>query len=193
MKQTSKMPTNKRRAKTLGGRGRGDHILFHRDADRSGKKQYQVGPGKPPREFQFRPGVSGNPTGIKGKKRSRGPDIKAMLERALSKKTKQGGRDQPITKGAAGIDKLVDDFAAGNHHARRDLISLAGKVGVDLTAGRTAEIERALGTTMPTNDQAMVDDYVRRRSEELQHNDEPATEAGNTADVRSTEQRDRDQ
>jgi hypothetical protein len=47
--------------------------------------EYKVGPGRPPREYQFKPGQSGNPKGAKRKPPSVAPDLKAALERALNK------------------------------------------------------------------------------------------------------------
>jgi hypothetical protein len=50
-----------------------------------------------------------------------------------------------------------------NRYARRDVIALAGKLGVDLAAGHGDAIEKALATTLSADDQALVDDYIRRR------------------------------
>ena len=124
---------------------------------------YRVGPGRPPKEHRFKPGQSGNPKGAK-RKTSLAPDLKAMLQRALNEKVRlqQGEREGIITKAAAGIGKLVDQFAMGDRYARRDLIALAGKLGVDLAAGHGDAIEKALAT-MSADDQALVDDYIRRR------------------------------
>jgi hypothetical protein len=137
---------------------------------RRSDEDYRVGPGRPPKEHQFKPGQSGNPKGAK-RKTSLAPDLKAMLERALNEKVRlrHGEREQIITKGAAGIAKLVNQFAEGDRHALRDLIALAGKLGVDLTAGQTGAIEKALAVTFTADDQALVDDYIRRRLAELNH------------------------
>ena len=58
----------------------------------SSGEDYRVGPGHPPREFQFKPGVSGNPNGAKPKRTSMVPDLKALFKRALNKKVKPGER-----------------------------------------------------------------------------------------------------
>ena len=104
---------------------------------------YRVGPGRPPKEYQFKPGQSGNPKGAKRKSPSIAVGLKALLERALNKKTKlgHGEREQIVTKAAAGVDKLVNQFAKGDRYARRDLIALAEKLGIDLTAGQSKAIE----------------------------------------------------
>lgn len=133
------------------------------------EQEYRVGPGRPPKEYQFKPGQSGNPKGSKQRRTSLAPDLKAMLERALSEKTRlrRGEKEQIISKAAAGIEKLVNQFAEGDRYARRDLIILAEKLGVDLTAGQSTTIARALTPPVTSDDQALVDDYVRRRWNEL--------------------------
>jgi hypothetical protein len=135
----------------------------------SAEHEYRVGPGRPPKEFQFRPGVSGNPKGAKRKTPSIAPDLKALLERALREKVKLrcGEKEEIISKAAAGIAQLVNQFVEGDRHARRDLIALAKTLGVDLTAGQAQVIEKALAPPLIPDDQALADDYVRRRWNEL--------------------------
>jgi hypothetical protein len=124
--------------------------------------EYRVGPGRPPKEFQFKPGQSGNPKCAKRKSPSIGPDLKALLERALGKTVKLGNaeKERIVSNAAAGIENLVNQFASGDRHARRDLIILAGKLGVDLTAGHS--IKNAIADVLSADDQAILDDYVRR-------------------------------
>src|SRR5213595_3354814 len=104
----------------------------------SSDEAYRVGPGRPPKEFQFKPGQSGNPKGARRKPRSIAPDLKALFERALSGKVtlRQGEQEKIITKAAAGIEQLVNQFAKGDRHARHDLLTLAARLGVDLVAGQ---------------------------------------------------------
>jgi hypothetical protein len=101
------------------------------DTDRS-DEEYRVGPGRPPKEFQFKPGQSGNPKGANRKSPSIAPDLKALFEHALSKtvKLRQGEKEQIVTKAAAGIEQFVNQFAKGDRHARRDLMVLADKLGI---------------------------------------------------------------
>lgn len=125
-------------------------------------QEYKVGPGRPPREYQFKPGQSGYPKGAKRKPPSIALDLKLALERALNKtvKLKQGERERMVTMAVAGIEQLVALYAKGDRHARRDMIALTDKLGVDLIAGRTKAIEEALAT----NNQAILDAYVDRQS-----------------------------
>jgi Family of unknown function (DUF5681) len=129
------------------------------DTDRS-EEEYRVGPGRPPKAFQFKPGRSGNPKGAKRKEPSIATDLKALFERALSKtvKLRQGEKEQIVTKAAAGIEQLVNQFAKGDRHARRDLIALADKLGIDLAAGRSKAIEEAV----TADDEAVLADFLQR-------------------------------
>ena len=122
-------------------------------------EDYKVGPGCPPREYQFKPGQSGNPKGARRKAPAIAPDLKAMLERALSKKVtlKQGEKQRVVTMASAGIEQLIAQFAKGDHHARRDLF-LADKLGVDLVNGG-----KALEEGLAANHEAILRAYVRRQ------------------------------
>ena len=131
-------------------------------------EEYRVGPGQPPKEFQFKPGQSGNPKGARRKSSSIAPDLKALLETALSTKLTQspGEKRRMISKAAAGIEHLVNQFAEGDRHARRDLIHLADKLGADLVAGQGQMIEQALEADVTAHDEALLADYVRRHRDD---------------------------
>jgi hypothetical protein len=123
---------------------------------------YKVGPGCPPKEYQFKPGQSGNPKGAKKKQPSMDTDLKTSLERALNAKVtvKLGEKQRTMTKGQMGIEQLVNQYAKGDRHARRDVIDLAGRLGVDLTMGQRQGIETALSVAQ----QQILDSYVSRRT-----------------------------
>src|SRR6476646_3219859 len=109
-------------------------------------QQYRVGPGRPPREYQFKPGQSGNPKGARRKPKSIAPDLKALFERALSGKVRlrQGDQEKIITKARAGIEQLVNQFAKGDRHARRDLLALAERFEVDLGRAGVRHLNKPL-------------------------------------------------
>ena len=123
---------------------------------------YKVGPGRPPREYQFKPGQSGNPKGAKRKRPSLLPDLKRLFEQALGEKVtlKQGEKQRTLTMAEAGIKQLVAQFAKGDRHARRDLFAYAEMLGIDLTSHGTA-IEEALAP----DHQAILDAYVARQTQ----------------------------
>ena len=129
-------------------------------------EDYRVGPGRPPKEYQFKPGQSGNPKGARRKPRSIALDLKALFERALSGKAtlRQGEHQKIITKAAAGIEHLVDQFAKGDRHARRDLLALAERLGVDLVAGQGDALEQTVAAALSAKDEALLADYVKRHA-----------------------------
>jgi Family of unknown function (DUF5681) len=118
-------------------------------------QEYRVGPGRPPKEYQFKPGQSGNPKGARRKPKSIAPDLKALFERALSGKVtlRQGEQEKIITKAAAGIEQLVNQFAKGDRHARRDVLTLAARLGVDLVAAQ-AEVQQTQNIRYETVEEA---------------------------------------
>ena len=146
--------------------------------------EYRVGPGCPPREHQFKPGQSGNPEGARKRPPSIAPDLKALLQTALSKKVALtiGDKERMVTKAAAGIEQLVDQFAHGDRHARRDLFDLADKLGLDLGASSKA-LEELAGKALTADDEALVADFLRRKM--VQTNDEADADASCDDPVKS--------
>jgi hypothetical protein len=148
---------------------RGDRVRLRKRSDaplstNPPDQEYRVGPGRPPKEYQFRPGQSGNPKGARRKSRSIALDLKALFERALSGKltVRLGDRQKIITKADAGLQQLVNQFAKGDRHARRDVFAYAEKFKVDLLAGQGAALEQSVATALSANDEALLADYVRR-------------------------------
>jgi hypothetical protein len=123
---------------------------------------YDVGYGRPPKKFRFKRGKSGNPSGKRGK--ASAPDLKAQLQNALNKKVtiRSGKHPKVMSKAAAGIDQLVDQFAAGDRNARRDLMAVAGELGIDWTAGHRQAIESALEENLAAEDEELLADFVQR-------------------------------
>jgi hypothetical protein len=123
--------------------------------------EYKVGPGRPPKEYQFKPGQSGNPKGAKRKKPTAELDFKAAFERALKRtvKLKYGEDEREVTMAVAGIEHLVAQYAKGDRHARRDVMEFAAKFDIDLVGGQRQAIQEALAP----NQTAMLDAYVDRQ------------------------------
>src|SRR6266581_6975585 len=129
------------------------------------EQDYKVGPGRPPKEYRFKPGQSGTPKGLKRKPKPMAPDLKAALERALHEpiKLKQGERERTMTMAEAGIKQLVAQFVKANHQARRDLIVLADKLGIDLMAGQQQALQEGVAANHEAILNAILNAYVDRQ------------------------------
>ncbi len=124
---------------------------------------YKIGYARPPQQYKFEPGRIANP---KGNNQHTAPsiarDMKLALERELNKQVKirQGKRTITVRQTIAGIGKLVHQFVEGNPRARRDLILLCEKVGVELIDRDT--LQGTLEDALSAEDEALLADFVRR-------------------------------
>jgi len=132
------------------------------DPDPSDDSAYKVGPGRPPKQHTWQKGhPSPNPKGRPRKVPSMKPDLKKALEAALNEKVKvkKGDKEVVLAKAIVGIQHLVNQFAKGDRHARRDVFEYSAVLGVDLQAKEL--IAGALGV----NEQAIVDAFLRRQQQ----------------------------
>ena len=127
------------------------------------EEEYKVGPGRPPKEYWFKPGQSGNPKGAKRKKPSLIPDLKELLQRAFNQKVKvtQGERQRLITMWDAGMQQLAVQFAKGDRNARRDAFWIIEKLGPEFLTPK-----KALDETLAADRQAILDAYVARQTQQ---------------------------
>lgn len=155
---------------------------------RPSSTSYDVGYARPPQKFRFKSGQSGNPSGTKRTPPSATADLRAALERALNEKVtfRQGDREKTMTKAAAGIAELVNQFAKGDRHARRDLIALAETLGYDLTAGQGRAIETALAAAYTAEDEDIIADFLRRQGVQPEHRGDDVDVALNENDLETS-------
>ncbi len=73
---------------------------------------YEVGCGKPPKEYQFKPGLSGNPSGRPKSKKSGSTDISDVLNQPV--KVKAGGKVREMGSFEASLRNLAK-CAIGGH------------------------------------------------------------------------------
>jgi hypothetical protein len=127
-----------------------------------GNEGYRVGPGRPPKEYQWKPGQSGNPKGAKRKTRSLIPELKEEFERVFSQKLRvtQGDRQRLISRWVAGLEQLSIQYAKGDRHARRDVFYFAERLGVDLLNSKSSD------ETLSADHQAILEAYVERRMQD---------------------------
>ena len=111
-------------------------------------ENYKVGPGRPPREHQWKAGQSGNPKGRKRKPPSLEPEIKKLLQQALNRpvKLRQGDRERSLPMIEAGMEQLAAKIARGDLPALRLGLELAERVGLNLLTGNEKALAEALGS-----------------------------------------------
>ena len=132
------------------------------DPDPSDDSSYKVGPGRPPKQHTWKPGCpSPNRKGRPRKVPSMKPDLKKALEAALNEKVKvkKGDKEVVLAKAIVGIQHLVNQFAKGDRHARRDVFQYAELLGVDLLG------KEIFAEALDASDQAIVDAFLRRQQQ----------------------------
>jgi len=133
------------------------------DPDPSDDSSYKVGPGRPPKQHTWKPGCpSPNRKGRPKKVPCMKPDLKKALEDALNEKVKvkKGDKEVVLTKAIVGIQHLVNQFAKGDRHARRDVFQYAELLGVDLQG------KELVAEMLGASDQAIVDAFLRRQQQQ---------------------------
>jgi hypothetical protein len=90
------------------------------------------------------------------------PDVRKAFEQAVNKKVlvPRGDRKVLMTRVEIGLEQLLNQFAKGDRHARRDLMEYADKLGIDFLANHRQALEEAL----TPNYQAILDGFLARRS-----------------------------
>jgi hypothetical protein len=129
----------------------------------SGEEEYRVGPGRPPREYQWKKGESGNPKGRKRKEPPVAPELKELFLRAFNRKAtmNDGDHQQLVTMFDAGMQQLAVQFGKGDRYARRDALWLMKEFGIDLSKTSTTTDQ-----PLPADRQAILDAYVERQTQE---------------------------
>jgi len=127
-------------------------------------EEYKVGPRRPPKEYQFKPGQSGNPKGRKRKAPSLLPDFKRLFDQAVSAEdtTTQG---EILTTADAGFKQLANQHAKGDRHARREAVAYAEKFDSDLMPGpHKASPEGVAEAARASSDYTLSDEVLERLS-----------------------------
>jgi hypothetical protein len=94
-----------------------------------------IGHGRPPKQHQFKPGVSGNP---KGRPKRKPADVSEVIKGTLNApiQIRDQGRTKTVTRTEVGLKKLVDNAVRG------DLTAAATLLQVRTQASRYGDAER---------------------------------------------------
>jgi excinuclease UvrABC nuclease subunit len=89
-------------------------------------------------------------------------DLKAALQQALNNKVKlkRGDKERLVPMATAGIEQLVAQYVKGDRHARRDLLALADRLGVNLITDH----QRAIEDVVAANHAAILAAFVQRQN-----------------------------
>ena len=91
-----------------------------------GRKEYEIGYGKPPKASQFKPGQSGNPKGRRKGAKGLKSDLRSELAQRVS--ITENGRAEKLTKQQVVVKQLVAKAAKGDMRAIGLLASLVGQI-----------------------------------------------------------------
>jgi len=116
-----------------------------------GKRDYEVGYGKPPTHSQYRPGQSGYPAGRRKGLRNLKTDVKRTL--AMPVKVKEGGRTRTRSTQEAALMVLRERALNGNTRALERFLELALRFNND---------EAGPAQQLTADDRAILAAYVAR-------------------------------
>ncbi len=116
-------------------------------------KDYEVGYKKPPKEYQFKPGVSGNPKGRPKLIQDFKSDFQDELEEVIT--LKEGGNIKTMTKQRALIKRLITNALNGNAASIKLVTSIMSSLPI-----KPKDIEADLSI----EDTQILKDFIERNA-----------------------------
>lgn len=120
-----------------------------------------VGYKRPPKHGQFKPGVSGNPS---GKKRG-SVSLRKEIERELNSRivVTEQGRSKRVTKASLVARRLANDSIKGNHRAT-EILSRSGFLAADSSSASEMDVLPPLDREALLRIKARLDKLVKDES-----------------------------
>ncbi len=118
----------------------------------SANRDYEVGYKRPPKEHQFKKGVSGNP---KGRPKNNATFAENILDEMQEKIiVKESGKQKKITKKQALAKKLVAEALNGKNSAIKLLLPILAS---------ETNLAKEVDEELTLNDAQIIEDYIKRR------------------------------
>ena len=118
----------------------------------SANRDYEVGYKRPPKEHQFKKGVSGNP---KGRPKNNATFAENILDEMQEKIiVKESGKQKKITKKQALAKKLVAEALNGKNSAIKLLLPILAS---------ETKLAKEVDEELTLNDAQIIEDYIKRR------------------------------